>query len=73
MGTFSVRLTESRELWATFGNMSARMDPFTSPDALRMELLPGRGQPIRFFFRDPSTPADSAILDGHIFRRRPGG
>ena len=72
MGTFSVRLNESRELWATLGGMSARMDPFTRPDALRMELLSGRGQPVRFHFRDDRTPADSVTLDGRTFRRRPG-
>lgn len=72
MGTVTVRLNESRELWASIGGLSARLDPFTRPDALRMELLPGRGQPMLFHFRDDRTPADSATLDGRIFRRRPG-
>lgn len=72
MGTLQVRLLENRELWATLGNLSARMDPFTRPDALRVELLPGSGQPVQFFFRDAATPADSLSLGGMTFRRRPG-
>ena len=72
MGTVAVRLNESRELWATFGNMTARMDPFTRPDALRVELLPGQGQVVQFFFRDAASPADSAAISGMTFRRRPG-
>lgn len=72
MGTVTVRLNEQRELWATVGGLSARMDPFTRPDALRVELLPGRGQPVLFHFRDDRTPADSATIDGRVFRRRPG-
>jgi hypothetical protein len=67
-----VPLLENRELWATLGNLSARMDPFTRPDALRVELLPGSGQPVQFFFRDAATPADSLSLGGTMFRRRPG-
>ena len=58
MGTVDVRLRENRELWATLGNLSARLDPFTRPDALRVECLPGSGQVIQFFFRDDRTPAD---------------
>ncbi|HEY0017924.1 MAG TPA: serine hydrolase domain-containing protein [Longimicrobium sp.] len=73
MGTLDVRLRDNRELWATLGNLSARLDPFTRPDALRVELLPGSGQPVLFFFRDDRTPADSANLNGMVFRRRPGG
>jgi CubicO group peptidase (beta-lactamase class C family) len=73
MGTITVRLADNRELWADFGNMSARMDPFTRPDALRVELLPGSGQVLQFFFRDDATPADSASISGRTFRRRPGG
>lgn len=72
MGTLRVRLRENRELWASLGNLSARLDPFTRPDALRVELLPGSGQPVQFFFRDAATPADSVGLGGRIFRRRPG-
>lgn len=72
LGTLEVRLRENRELWATLGNLSARLDPFTRPDALRVELLPGSGQPVQFFFRDDRTPADSAIVNGMTFRRRPG-
>ncbi|HEX2207259.1 MAG TPA: serine hydrolase domain-containing protein [Longimicrobium sp.] len=72
MGTMDVRLRESRELWATLGNLSARLDPFTRPDALRAEFLPGSGQVLQFFFRDDRTPADSASLNGMVFRRRPG-
>ena len=73
MGTVDVRLRENRELWATLGNLSARLDPFTRADALRVEFLPGSGQVIQFFFRDDRTPADSASIGGQIFRRRPGG
>ncbi|HEX6368320.1 MAG TPA: serine hydrolase domain-containing protein [Longimicrobium sp.] len=73
MGTLDVRLREGRELWATLGNLSARLDPFTRPDALRVELLPGSGQVVQFFFRDERTPADSANVNGTTFRRRPGG
>lgn len=72
MGTLDVRLRDNRELWATLGNLSARLDPFTRPDALRVELLPGSGQPVQFFFRDDRTPADSANINGMTFRRRPG-
>jgi len=72
MGTVEVRLRENRELWATLGNLSARLDPFTSADALRVELLPGSGQVMQFFFRAPATPADSLNLSGQVFRRRPG-
>ena len=72
MGTVIVRLNEAGEVWATVGGLSARMDPFTRPDALRVEFLPGRGQPVLFHFRDDHTPADSATLDGMVFRRRPG-
>jgi CubicO group peptidase (beta-lactamase class C family) len=72
MGTLQVRLRENRELWATLGNLSARMDPFTRPDALRVELMPGSGQPVQFFFRDAATPADSLSLGGMMFRRRRG-
>jgi hypothetical protein len=72
MGTIDVRLRENRELWATLGNLSARLDPFTRPDALRLELLPGSGELLQFFFRDATTPADSANLNGMMFRRRPG-
>jgi CubicO group peptidase (beta-lactamase class C family) len=72
MGTLDVRLRDNRELWATVGNLSARLDPFTRPDALRVELLPGSGQVLQFFFRDERTPADSANLNGVVFRRRPG-
>jgi CubicO group peptidase (beta-lactamase class C family) len=72
MGTMTVRLNERRELWAGVGGLSARMDPFTRPDALRVELLPGRGQPVLFHFRDDRTPADSLTVDGRTFRRRPG-
>jgi CubicO group peptidase (beta-lactamase class C family) len=72
VGTLTVRLNEQRELWATMGNLTARMDPFTRPDALRVEFLPGQGQPILFHFRDDRTPADSAVVDGRTLRRRPG-
>ena len=72
VGTLTVRLNERREVWASIGNLSARMDPFTRPDALRVELLPGQGQPVLFHFRDDRTPADSLVLDGRTFRRRPG-
>lgn len=73
MGTITVRLNENRELWGTFGNMTARLDPFTRPDALRVEFLPGSGQALQFFFRDASTPADSVAVANRTFRRRPGG
>ena len=72
MGTVDVRLRENLELWATLGNLSARLDPFTRPDALRVEFLPGSGQVVQFFFRDDRTPADSANVNGTVFRRRPG-
>jgi CubicO group peptidase (beta-lactamase class C family) len=72
MGTVDVRLRENRELWATLGNLSARLDPYTNPEALRVELLPGSGQVLQFFFRDATTPADSASLNGMVFRRRLG-
>jgi CubicO group peptidase (beta-lactamase class C family) len=72
MGTVTVRLNEQRELWASIGNLSARLDPFTRPDALRVEFLPGQGQVVLFHFRDDRTPADSAVVDGRTFRRRPG-
>lgn len=72
MGTIDIRLRENRELWASLGNLSARLDPFTRPDALRVEFLPGRGEVLQFFFRDDRTPADSANLGGTVFRRRPG-
>lgn len=72
MGTIDVRLRENRELWASMGNLSARLDPFTRPDALRVEFLPGTGEVLQFFFRDDRTPADSATLSGNVFRRRPG-
>ena len=72
MGAVDVRLRENRELWATLGNLSARLDPFTRPDALRVEFLPGSGQVVQFFFRDDRTPADSANVNGMVFRRRPG-
>lgn len=72
MGTVDVRLRDGRELWATLGNMSARLDPFTRPDALRVEFLPGSGQVMQFFFRDDHTPADTASINGMVFRRRPG-
>lgn len=72
MGVVDVRLRENRELWATLGNLSARLDPFTRPDALRVEFLPGSGQVVQFFFRDEQTPADSANINGMMFRRRPG-
>ncbi|HYR12301.1 MAG TPA: serine hydrolase domain-containing protein, partial [Longimicrobium sp.] len=72
MGTVDVRLRDNRELWATLGNLSARLDPFTRPDALRLEFLPGSGQVAQFFFRDERTPADSVNISGTVFRRRPG-
>jgi CubicO group peptidase (beta-lactamase class C family) len=72
MGTVDVRLRENRQLWATLGNLSAQLDPFTRPDALRVEFLPGSGQVVQFFFRDDRTPADSANINGMVFRRRPG-
>jgi CubicO group peptidase (beta-lactamase class C family) len=72
MGTIDVRLRENRQLWALMGNLSARLDPFTRPDALRVEFLPGTGEVLQFFFRDDRTPADSATLSGTVFRRRPG-
>lgn len=72
LGRVTVRLAENRELWATFGNMSARLDPFTNPDALRVEFLPGQGQVVQFFFSAPNTPADSAAVNRQVFRRRPG-
>jgi CubicO group peptidase (beta-lactamase class C family) len=72
LGTVDVRLRDNRELWATLGNLSARLDPFTRPDALRVEFLPGSGQVVQFFFRDERTPADSANINGMVFRRRPG-
>jgi CubicO group peptidase (beta-lactamase class C family) len=72
MGTLEIRVRENRELWATLGNLSARLDPFTRPDALRLEFLPGSGEVMQFFFRDDRTPADSANLSGNVFRRRPG-
>ncbi len=72
LGTVDVRLRDNRELWATLGNLSARLDPFTRADALRVEFLPGSGQVVQFFFRDEHTPADSANISGMVFRRRPG-
>jgi CubicO group peptidase (beta-lactamase class C family) len=72
MGTVTVRLNEQRELWAALGQLSARLDPFTRPDALRAEFLPGQGQVVQFHFRDDRTLADSAVIDGRTFRRRPG-
>lgn len=36
------------------------------------EFLPGSGQVMQFFFRDDRTPADSANINGMVFRRRPG-
>lgn len=71
MGTLTIRQNENRELWATIGNITARLDPFTRPDALRVEFLPGQGQPLLFHFRDDRTPADSVIVDRRTFRRRP--
>lgn len=73
MGTVNVRVRDDREVWATLGNLSARLDPFTRPDALRGEFLPGSGAVVQFFFRDTATPADSLNLNGATFRRRPGG
>ena len=72
LGTVTVRLAENRELWATFGNMRARLDPFTNPEALRVEFLPGQGQVVQFFFSSPNSPADSAAVNRQVFRRRPG-
>jgi CubicO group peptidase (beta-lactamase class C family) len=72
IGTIDIRLRDNRELWASLGNLSARLDPFTRPDALRVEFMPGTGQVLQFFFPDDHTVADSASLDGTVFRRRPG-
>ncbi|HEU0016415.1 MAG TPA: serine hydrolase domain-containing protein, partial [Longimicrobium sp.] len=68
MGRFDVELREGR-LFAVMGNLLAPLDPFTRPDALRVELG-GSGQPVLFFFRDERTPADSLRLGGNVFRRR---
>jgi CubicO group peptidase (beta-lactamase class C family) len=70
MGTLTVRQNEGRELWATIGNLTARLDPFTRPDALRVEFLPGQGQVLQFVFHDDHAPADSVIVDRRAFRRR---
>lgn len=68
-GTMTIRLGEDGELRASVGALSAPLTPFTRPDALRVEFIPGSGQPLLFLFPDDRSPADSLRYADTVWRR----
>lgn len=47
MGTITVE-NSNNEIWIRIGNLSAAALPYTEEESIRVELIPGRGEVIRF-------------------------
>ncbi len=54
-------------LVARVGRLHAVATPYTEPEAVRVELIPGRGAPLRFHL--DGDQADAVVWDGKTFER----
>ncbi len=52
MGAVNIKLNEQRDFEVSFGNMKAIATAYRTPDALRVELNPGRGEGLGFHIED---------------------
>jgi len=52
LGTVSIELNDTGKFEVTFGNMKSLATAYKTPDALRVELNPGRGEGLTFKFSD---------------------
>ena len=66
-GTITVRRSSS-ELRASLGKLEGKLEPFTEPDAARVELVPGSGDVLRFQFGS-GEKAESVKFRGNVFQR----
>lgn len=68
-GTMAVeaRPSEAAPLAVRFGRLHAVATPFTEPETARVELVPGRGQVVRFVVEAGAVRA--IVWDGLTFRR----
>lgn len=69
IGTLTIA-KEGSSYRASIGQVSAKLEPFTSPDSARVELVPGTGQVLKFQFGDAAA-ATGVDVDGDLFTRLP--
>lgn len=63
-----IRVTVANEIpEVRFGNMHAVATPFTAPETMRVELVPGQGEVIGF--RVVEDRVDALVYNGEMFRR----
>ena len=65
-GTATVTLEEDG-LHLAAGNLHCVGEPFTRPETMRVELIPGRGMVVQFEPR--SGPVDTLVVDGDTYVR----
>jgi CubicO group peptidase (beta-lactamase class C family) len=66
MGTIAVS-PEGERMRVRMGNLSALAEPFTKPDAVRLELIPLEGQPVQFALAGGKAASLTAF--GRTFER----
>ncbi|MGH2897809.1 MAG: hypothetical protein ACRDMZ_03985 [Solirubrobacteraceae bacterium] len=67
-GSFEV-ITDGDALRVRFGVLRATAEPYTRPDAIRVELVPPRGEPIDFDLGGGTAPV-AATYDGQRYVRQ---
>jgi CubicO group peptidase (beta-lactamase class C family) len=68
-GTLTIR-REGSALRASIGLLDAALEPFTEPESVRAELIPGAADVLRFVFGSGGN-ADAVRWRGEVFKRSP--
>lgn len=66
-GTIHIEERDGK-LYASLANLSSLLEPFTEPEAARVEMTPGTGEVLRFAF-STGDKADSLKWRDEVFRR----
>ena len=62
-----VAQTKDNKFFVSLGQLHATATPYKTSDAMRVELIPNRGEPIRFNIKDGKV--QSLIFDDATFKR----
>jgi CubicO group peptidase (beta-lactamase class C family) len=69
LGTMEIH-TEGDHLVASMANLQSVLEPFTQPEAARVEIVPAEGEVLQFAFTN-SAKADSVKWGDDVFQRVP--
>jgi len=67
LGELVVSKTNDKQFFVSLGQLHATATPYKTSDAMRVELIPNRGEPVRFNIKDGKVP--SLTYDDATFKR----